>query len=249
MTYRKSAWLSIGFWLLCVSAKADVEKIEFSDEELAQESVLPVFSKTSVVKNRLVKTDGRFAAALGLGLNLGEPLYDPLVFNLNLTYHLNEVSAVNVNLIMSQNGLSNMGTDLQEGRGLTGRNFDASRAPSPELFTFLNYQYTGYYGKVSITKQTVMNLMLYGLLGIGTVSFGDSQSVALNAGVGQKFYFTNNFALRFDLSLALYEGPDPTQPNTTDSLLEAGGEKLGSDEFESTLFVRSFLMVNASYLF
>ena len=114
---------------------------------------------------------------------------------------------------------------------------------------FLNYQFTAYYGKLSLSKQAVMNLSLYGLAGVGLVNWSDAAEVGLNFGVGQKLYFSPNLALRLDLTMAIYRGPDPTSPKTTNNELLTGLEPLGSDQFDTTVYFRPFLAGALVYLF
>ena len=53
------------------------------------------------------------------------------------------------------------------------------------------YQLTAYYGKISITKSFVVNLSLYGLVGLGQVSFGDSSmSLAVGFWFGAKSFIS-----------------------------------------------------------
>jgi outer membrane beta-barrel protein len=138
-------------------------------------------------------------------------------------------------VLMQQEGLSNNGEKLKDGV-FSGVNFDPSRAPSPEMYFLANYQLTAYYGKISVTKNTSINLSLFGLLGLGLVQYSDATEPALNVGFGQKFYFNENLALRFDLGVTMFQGPDPTSfPNLTP------GPELPSDAFDSTLYFRSFL--------
>lgn len=238
-------------WLLCLyiflsCGISFAETIEFDDEELASESVLPVFDKTIAVKNRKIKTAGRFEVGAGAGLNLIEALYNKMEINVNATFHFSEIHALNVFAHILQTDLSNMGTDLQAGKGLdAGQTFDASRAPAVSSILLANYQHNAYYGKISLSKQNVMNVAVYGILGAGLVQFEDSTNVAFNVGFGQKFYFTPSFALRFDMQLTMYQGPDATSKFP----LSAGGEKLGSDDFDQTTFFRSFLTAGAVFLF
>jgi outer membrane beta-barrel protein len=225
------------------------ETIEFPEEELATESVLPVFDNKVVVRERTVQTEGRFELGGGAGLNLVEPLYGQMVFNFAATYHIDEIHGVNATGYFLDTGLSSAGEDLQSGKGLEGSNFDASLAPTVENMFFMNYQFTAYYGKLSMTKQSVVNLSLYGLLGVGMVNWSDAGVLGLNAGFGQKIYFNPNLALRVDLAMAIYQGPDPTSPKTTGQLLQAGDDPLGSDDFDSTVYFRPFLTASLVYLF
>lgn len=225
------------------------EQIEFPEEELATESVLPVFAKQVVVRDRKVKTAGRFEAGFGAGLNLVEPLYEQLTYNVFAAYHFDEIHGLNFSGFFLSTDLSTAGKDLQAGKGLVSPNtFDASRAPIVESMYFANYQFTAYYGKLSVTKQSTMNLSLYGLAGLGLINWTDSSTFGVDVGLGQKLYFTPNLALRIDLMLSLYQGPDPTSPKDPGGL-QSGGLKLESDQFDSTLYVHPFLTGGLVYLF
>ena len=239
---------SIALASLCIFSVAPAwaaEQIEFPEEELATESVLPVFDETVVVRNRKVTVSNRFELGMGLGLNLLEPLYNNNVYNLSGAYHFDETNGMNVTAVFQGSGLSGNGEDLKNGKGIDST-FDASRAPSPENYLFANYQATAYYGKISVTKTKAMNLSLYGLLGLGLVSFTDSTEPALNIGFGQKLYFSKNFALRADFSVAGYNGPDPTKPKGLP--LTTTNPSRNSDDFESTFYFRSFLTLGFVYL-
>ncbi|MCB0356103.1 MAG: outer membrane beta-barrel domain-containing protein [Bdellovibrionales bacterium] len=235
--------------VLCIiyTAPLNAEVIEFPEEELAQESVLPVFDRIEVVKSRNVPTKGRFEFGGGLGLNLTEALYDNKNFNLNLTYNFTNIHAVNFMYVSPFTGLSSMGQDLADGKGLSGGRFDASLAPYPENFMMLNYQITAYYGKISLSKQFVMNIALYGLAGLTNVTFSDTSSIGAVAGLGQKFYFSKNFGIRFDLIGLTYSGPDPTSSKVTLNPVTVK-EQVSSSDLDKTLYFRSFFNLGLVYL-
>ena len=194
---------------LFVSFNALAVTIEFPKEELARESVLPVFDNTVAVKSRLVPTDGRFEIGLSSGVAMNEPFFNSVRFGGYLGYHFNETHSFMISGLLYQEGLGNNGsalaaTDLQEGTGETfiRMNF----APQPKSQFLLNYQITPYYGKISIFKNFVMNLSLYGLLGAGVVDIGGETTPAFQVGMGQKFYFSKWWGIRADLGLLAYEG-------------------------------------------
>ncbi len=248
MSLRMVATLSLIAGIL-LSLTAYAETIEFPEEELPTESVLPVFDKTVVIRDRAVKTAGRFEIGVGTGLNLAEPLYSQTVFNITGTYHLDETNGINVNALFLSSGLSQAGQDLKSGNvPPAGKVFDASLAPTVQEMLFGNYQLTAYYGKVSLTKQTVMNLSLYGLAGAGLVQWSDHSTFGFDVGFGQKLYFTPHQGLRFDMILAMYTGPDPTNPNTTGKAL-TGSTKLSSSDFSTTYYMRPFMTLAYVYLF
>lgn len=202
--------LAILFFIAC-SFRANAETIEFPEDELATESVLPVFENSQSVKARKVLLAHRVEVGGGLGLSLNEPFYNPANFNVNLTYHVNEVHGVNLTGIFWLGGLSSYGQDLRAGRGLSnGDTFDPTLAPNSKQLLLANYQFTAYYGKISISKKTVVNLSLFGLAGLGVLNQGSVSPIVADFGLGQNFYFSENLALRFDLKMFIFQGVDLT---------------------------------------
>ncbi len=196
------------FLALFASVPSFADDIEFPEEELARETTLPVFDKRRAVLNRSVVTEGRMEFGLGGGLEINEPYYNDTMFGLQGTYNYNDTSAINVQGLMWMDGLSSYGEQLKAG----GKHqpFDASKVPHPEWGLFANYQFTAYYGKISTTKQGVMNLNLFGLAGLGYISMGELSTVGLNLGFGQNFFFGQNFGLRFDMRWLIFQGPNAT---------------------------------------
>lgn len=212
--------------------------IEFPEEELAKETVVPQFDSISSVKNKTVAVSGRFEVGLGGGLNLQEALYNNQNFHGNLHYNFSEIHAIGLTRFFISKGLSEMGKELKAGRGIEPDTFDASLAPSPESILLAEYQLTAYYGKISVTKSSVMNLALYGLLGGGTVSFLDSSSPTFSIGFGQKFYLNKHIAIRGDLRFVLYEGPNPVQDNPD---LQTGDAPVSTNDLDKTQYFPTFL--------
>lgn len=189
--------------------------IEFPEEELARESVLPVFDNTVAVKSRLVPTAKRIELGIGLGSALNEPFFNSNRFGGHLAYHINETHGILLNGMFYQSGLGDngkslAGTDFNEADPSGGNQNETyvrlEYAPQPKYHFFANYQITPYYGKISIFKDWVMNLSLYGLMGLGVVDVGGETTPAFQLGMGQKFYFSKRWGVRADLSLMAYEG-------------------------------------------
>lgn len=201
--------------LLSAGSQAFADDIEFPEEELARESTLPVFDKRRAVLNRNVLTEGRFELGAGGGLEMNEPYYNDYMFNFQGTYNYSEISAINVQFLMWMDGLSDYGEQLKAGRAPVAGDagfeaFDASKAPHPSWAVMANYQFIAYYGKISISKQTVMNLNLFGLAGLGYINMDEVSTVGLNLGLGQNFFFTKNVGLRADLRWLIFQGPNAT---------------------------------------
>ena len=222
------------------------KSIHVPDEELARETVLPKFDSIISVRKRKVVLDKKIEIALGAGINLREALYKDGVLSGALYYNVSETHAFGLSWFSMQQGLSNMGESLKAGEGIDGGiNFDPSLAPTVENIIMGEYQMAAYYGKISFTKQSVMNVSLYGLLGIGQVSYGDYQSVAVSLGFGQKFYFCKYLALRWDLRFMGYSGPNAIQ---TQPLLRRGHDPVSSSELEKDLFFPSILNVGIEFI-
>ena len=213
---------SIGILLaLLISSHAfATEEIEVPEEELARESVLPVFNHRRAVLNRNVLTVQRFEVGIGGGLEMNEPFYNNYMFNGQLTYNFTETSAINIQGLYWMPGLSSYGTQLKSptvtGAPNQPQPFDASKAPHPFWAAIVNYEYIAYYGKISITKRGVMNLNTFGLAGLGYINMtAGGGDPALNLGIGQNFFFSRNVGLRWDLRYLIFQGPDPTSQRLT----------------------------------
>lgn len=188
-------------------------KISFPDEELATETVLPTFEDRIAVKNRKVNHKGKFEFNLMAGMVASEPIYNPLTYGLSLAYHFDNTRALHVMGVLYADGLSDSGKSLKAGDVFnddgttTDISFDALRAPHKEYMVAAHYQYTAYYGKISITRDGIMNLTLSGLVGLGAYSMNGLIAPAFNLGISQRLYFGSRVALRFDILLSAYRGP------------------------------------------
>lgn len=222
------------------------ERIEFSEDELSRETVLPVFEKFEAVKKRNVETTGRFEVGFNGGLLLNEAFYSLLNVELNGAYHFTENNAVSASFTFFTDGLTDNGETLRNGDGIPGT-FDPSLAPHPSSMILAHYQLKAYYGKISITKQAVMNLLLYFQLGGGFITIGEESNLVISGGMGQNFYISNQLALNFNLLFYSYNGPDPTNLKVGGHPATGSGDRIYS-EFEEKLYINSKLTVGLSYL-
>jgi outer membrane beta-barrel protein len=236
--------------LLLMQSKSQAsESIRFPEEELATESVLPVFDNSVSVKNRTVQTAKRFELGFMGGMALNEPFASPFSVGGELSYHLDEDQAINFYGTYFMGGNTRYVGQINNtisSPPVNAANPHLENAPDPKYLALLSYQYTAFYGKLSLTKNYVMNLSSYGLAGVGGFMIGDSLQPLVGVGFGQKFHFTPNFALRFDLRLLIYQGPDVagTRPFPTNG---STGE-VPSSAYEKRIFTDSMLSLGAVYL-
>lgn len=244
-------WNNLGLVALLLffsaqSSFAATDKIEVPEDELATETVLPVFLKKNMVLNRHVTQEKNFELGIGGGMNLNEPYYNQMNVLLLGTYYFTNIHALNFAGTYYMQGLSNYGEQLKSGEGIEGgvnNGFDASKAPSPQYSLLANYQYTAYYGKISLTKQTVMNLSLFGYVGAGVFSTSSKTVPAVDIGLGQNFYFSPSWGMRFDLKMVAYKGPDAT----SQSLRPVDNPSAGS--FTDRYFFNTYLHGSLIYQF
>jgi outer membrane beta-barrel protein len=236
----------VGFLFLFCVGTANAETVEFAEEELATESVLPVFDNSVSVRDRNVITEKRIEIGGFAGFNLNEAFYNPYNVGGYVTYHFNEESAVNLFANYYLEGTSSYADQLKAGEGLgsAANGLDFNRAPATKWLALGSYQFTAYYGKMSISKQSITNLSLFLLAGLGAVGIGDETTFAANIGLGQKFYFTSDLAMRFDLRFIFYQAPNPLSAD----IRVNQGSSLPSSAFEKMWVFNYLLTLGLVYI-
>lgn len=200
-------------------------KIQFPEEELATESVLPKFDNPDPVKNRNVVTSGRFEVTGMFGWTLNDVFVEPITIGALVTYHLTEIHAMQFYANKFSAEINSYPKQIQDETSI------AIPDPAvPESAYLLSYQITPYYGKLSITNQTVANMALYGTAGVGTYNVDGQNNFAMSGGLGAKFYLTSRFNLRLDYRWLFFNARDP--------IGSVGGVELGNrQQFNSILTV------------
>ncbi len=226
---------------------AATQVIEFPKEELAAESVLPIFDHPEATKSRLVKTAKRLEIGAFGTYAMTEAFYNPMSVGGMLTYHLDETNGINLMGSFNLGGISHYAEQLNPipgpGGVSTGAYANLQYAPAPKYLILGSYQFTAFYGKISLTKEGVMNLHLFGLAGLGMMGIGDASVPVVSLGIGQKFYFGRNFALRVDLRGVVYNGPDPVSKN-----LSSFTSVQPASTFDTKLQFGTLLSAGAVYL-
>lgn len=224
------------------------EEVEVPDDELAKESVLPVFDNVVSVKNRNVTTEGRFDIGIFGGLALTEPIANTTKFGIEVNYHMNENHSLGGMFSANSTGLSKDAQGLKNDFGL-----DFNRAPKPQSTMMLDYNYSPFYGKMSVTKDGVMNTTIYGSGALGIVKYEHKSFPAIAIGIGERFYFNHSFSLKVDLRLFAHQAPIPFQSGA----LRDGSAGAGFitdpvpalDSFKERLTYTTNLQIGLNYLF
>ena len=232
------------FFCLLLSPAAHAVKISFPDEELATESVLPLADSPEKVLNRNINLKWKVEVNVSSGVGLDEPFYFPLYPMGSLSFHFSEVHSISLLGIYYRPDLSSTGNSLKEGTDID-KTFDAKKAPYPQMSAFLNYQYSPFYGKVSLSKALNLNLSIYGFTGLGLViSNQNDRFPAVNFGIGQKLYITKWLGLRADIAFYGYYGPAVEKLDLGDSVKSVSYGKLQPDQKKVNLNILSIIGVS-----
>ena len=127
--------------LLAVSTASAVT-IEFPEDELAKESVLPVFEGGTVaVKSRRVTTKQKIEVGPMAGMIFNEPFFSPMAYGIHAGYHSNEFHSFAINAFMRNEDISDDARQADKDLGPGARiNFEV--VPVPKYVVTLDYQLT-----------------------------------------------------------------------------------------------------------
>ena len=227
--------------IIVFSSVSGAAEVNVPKDELAQESVYPVFDNPVSVRNRNVQDSSAFDIGIFGGLAITEPIANTSKFGISLNYHFNEAHMLGLFYAKNSTGLSKDAQGLKDDFGL-----DFGRAPYPENTIMLDYNYKLYYGKLSVTKSGVINTSIYTSAAAGMIKYVHKSYPAIAFGVGERFYFTNNLALKVDLRIFFNNAPIPFKAGA----LRTGVDPVPSyDSFAERITYTTNLEVGLNYLF
>lgn len=211
------------------------------EDELAQESVTPFFDNPASVLNRNVQDISTIDIGIFTGLAITEPIANTSKTGFALNYHFNYKHSFGLLFSQNSSGLSRDGEALKNDFGL-----DFTRAPSPKNTILIDYNYKMHYGKLSISRNTVINTSMYFSSSAGVLQYVHKSYPAIAIGIGEKFYMTNHFSLKLDLRLYAHNAPIPFKAGA----LRVGIDPVPSyDSFDERMTTTTNLEVGVNYLF
>jgi len=228
------------FLLQKTAFAADV--VELPKEELATESVLPVFDKPVSVKNRNIATAQRWDTDLFYSYAMTEPIANVSKLGFAAYYNFNEDHALGFLYARNFSGVSGYAKQLN-----SQYNLDFSRAPQPLNTYLLDYNLKAFYGKMSVTKSFVLNTIIFATGSVGAIQYEHKTYPAIALGLGQKFFFNKQWALRFDLRLFANQAPIPFLGNN--QLKPTTQPPPSADQFSERITYTTTLDIGLSYLF
>lgn len=241
----------IFLFFLISSVALAAENINVPVDELAQETVYPLFDNPVSVKNRNIQDSGVLDFGIFGGLAITEPIASSSKLGFASNYHFNENHSFGILWAKNSTGLSRDAQGLKDDFGL-----DFNRAPYPEYTLMGDYNFKAFYGKLSVTKDGVVNTSIYGSFAGGVVKYINKSYPALAIGVGERFYFDHHWSLKVDLRLYAHQAPIPfISPGLKDGSKPNGnpGNAPDSipayDSFSERLTYTTNLEIGLNYLF
>lgn len=237
----KNSWiiksLSFSLFPLFLSVGHAATEQAFPEEDLARESVLPVFDVPNSVRNRNVALSKKIELGLFGGWTTDEAIYNGGQVGGIVSYHFDEVHGINLMFAKYNTGLSSYSDQLKDPKN---GNLDFSKTFAPQSFYFLNYQAMGYYGKLSLLKNYNMNFHVFGTAGLGSIVYNGLQEMAVDFGIGQRIYFTKNFGVKIEYRFARYNGPNPVSVADKNKLKQG---TLGISDYSSVTYFQNQITV------
>ncbi len=197
-----------------ISSHVQAETIKFNEDELARESVLPVFDQQEAVKRKHVPYTGRVQVGVNFGAMFNDPWSNTFPVGGNIFYNFNEYHSVGVVGDYHFGQQSQYVSQIQNSSAAPlAAQIPFNNSPIVKYDLFVVYEFTPYYGKISFTKQGVMNMTFSVFGGAGTVSMTSpsglgTSSAAGMIGIDQKLFFTRNFGLKLELRAMFYQRTD-----------------------------------------
>lgn len=219
---------------------------QINPEEVATESVYPRFDEADVVKKRNITLAQKLKLGLLGGVVRNDPFFEAYDLAGQATYHFTEDHAIFAWLNVFMNSVSSntrrIGQQLDTISGLPlVPNLELT--PERKFLFLIGYEVTPYYGKLSITKETVRRLSISGHVGVGPIFIGESIYPAAGFGISQNVYLVGQWALVADIRALFFSGPDPLSRN-----LSGVSRTLKASEYETKTHFNLALSLGISYL-
>ena len=222
----------VAFFLMLLVCFSKGQEIRFPTEELARESVFPVFEDNNqATMNRKVSLKYKLDLFGSAFLRGDEPFYFRLLVSSGLGFYLSEKYGLSLTGFYFMPGRSANGKNLlsveSKAEGYIPNRFDTTLAPHPQWAVFLNYVVSPFYGKISLSKKMVTNFNVSLSAGVGLIHLAQNEcslceSVSLTGvmwrpavwlGIKQRIFLGKRFYFYSSFGFLTYYGPNPVNIN------------------------------------
>lgn len=228
--------LSIIFATL--ASRAEVIQIEA--DELPAESVIPILDSNMAVKNRSIPFSGRLEIGVMTGSVIDEMFFNNTLWGLQLFYYYNEDSAWGIKYANRLNGISSYSEQFQN----TSAQLDFQKAPTPSTIMTASYRWSFLYGKMSVSKDTVVPTVLSTETDIGVHKMGSQNLPWTSFGISHKVFIKKHVGIGLSYRLLIYQTLDPASAD-----LGSSAPTPSESDFDKKIQISQSLDAALTYIF
>lgn len=218
------------------------EEIKFSDDVLPTESVMPKLDSVDAVRNRLLNHKNRFEIGADYLWAIDELFFNTSLFGVQAYYHLNNDLGLGAKYYQYSSGLNDYGNQFE--KATAGNSMQFSRAPAPQSIIALSLLNRILYGKISVTKESVLPFIVNIEYDLGLNKYGSKMLLYSAVGLSHKIYFKNSIGVGLTYHLQVHEVLNPVSVN----IKEASPVPSESD-FQKKMQISQSIALGISYLF
>jgi len=214
--------------------------VEFAQDDLPTESVIPVLDSNMAVKKKLIPFSHRFELGLTYGSIIDEMFFNNTLLGIQASYYLSEDQGLGIKYQSRMSGLSTYSDQFSQ----SSQHLQFSEAPEPTTIITANYHWTFLYGKVSFGKTTILPTTLYLDADLGMNKFGGQDLPYSAIGMGQKFFIQKHWGVFLTYRIMLYQIIDPVSAKISSS-----APTPSESDFDKKIQVSQGIDLGLSYLF
>ena len=189
-----------------ITSEAEVEVVKTDVVSTISQKINPQTDSQSGVLSRKLTFSGRYAIDLDNGSFPDELIRNSRYSMIRFSKYLNEDYSFGIGYRGRYGGL----TQYAEQLSLAATPLDFTRTPEPEKSGFVSFGYNLFYGKVSLTKNTVMTTLSKIQTDFGVQNFGSVNRPFIQTALVQNFFLSRYLALGFNVGFGFSEITDPT---------------------------------------
>lgn len=155
-------------------------------------------AELGVVQNRTYSKEKKFTFGVSYGSTSSDPFLSVSQLGLSLTYHFSEYIGFGITGFGFFTGKSNALTTFET--------YSLATANTVYPFNYIAAEGSAslLYGKLSILGKSIIYYDLYLLGGVGRINKEGGPGLAYHAGLGQRFFISKHWSIKFDYKLLMY---------------------------------------------
>lgn len=199
---RMPIWIL--FLVISVKAMA-VTAVQFPEDELPSEVVMPSGLAATMIYNPTVKFAKKIQASIGAGAILDDPYFDGSNIKFGSRYFLSQYWALGLDF---HSVVKKTSTYAEQFRGQRNLNFE--QAPNLSQIVMIDSRWQPYYGKMSVSQDLILNQTFFVEGGLGLLRYQNSAGnfYGLQMGFGQNFFWTDSWSFDYSLHFMLHSAPN-----------------------------------------